>query len=334
MSGSPRAPEEAAARVVPLLAGPTGIGKTALALELARRIPCGIISADSMQMYRGMAIGTAQPTADEQALARELGSPFQLCGELEPTAPFDARMFVERCAAAHAAIAAAGKLPVYVGGTGMYLRALRWGLIDDEARDEALRAKLQAEVDEHGAAALHARLNAADPEAAARIMPTDALRIVRALEGMGATGRRWSELQAQWRTPRPRFAHLLIVLHGERGWLRERIAQRTRAMLQAGWIEETEALLAAGVPRTQHCFKALGYREILDYLEGAFGTGERAREALAQRIIDQTRQFARRQLIWLRRERPALWLPADAGGPQALAATVQNLLANAATRFL
>ncbi len=300
-----------------LLSGPTGIGKTALAIDLAQRFPLEIISADSMQIYRGLEIGTAQPTAAERARASFYG-----CGELAPDDHFDAQRFLIHCEAYESAILAGGHMPIYVGGTGLYLRALRWGLFEQPSRAPAIRARLESELASQSVAALHARLLKLDPAAAARIAPTDAIRIVRALEILELTGRPLAELRRQWQRPAPRFPHLLVVLTAPRSWLRERIAQRTDAMLRAGWVEEVRDLLAAGYTHNLHCFKALGYREIINYLAGRLTLNQ-----LRERIMTATHQFAKRQMIWFRRERPAIWLRLDASrGTNDLLAPVRTSL--------
>ncbi|MCE5228434.1 tRNA (adenosine(37)-N6)-dimethylallyltransferase MiaA [bacterium] len=312
-----------------LLAGPTAVGKTGLAVALAERFGLEIISADSMQVYRGMEIGTAQPTPEEAARAR-----FHLCGVRDPAEPFSVREWLGLCDAAHADILSRGKLPLYVGGTGMYLRALRWGMFDlDEptsgnrqspidTRQSVHRTQLEAELASIGPQALHERLAQVDPDAARRISPSDAVRIVRALEVHAMTGRPISRLQDQWESPRPRFPHVLIALVAERGALRERIARRTDEMLAAGWIDEARALLERGIPPTRHCFKALGYREIVEHLDGRLGL-----DRLRDLIVTRTGQFSKRQMIWLRRERPALWIEIDFADPGRAFGRVENILA-------
>lgn len=300
-----------------ILTGPTAVGKTGLAVALAERFNLEIISADSMQVYRGMEIGTAQPTPGEAARAR-----FHVCGVRDPADPFSVADWLALCDAAHRDIVARGGRPLYVGGTGMYLRALRWGLFGDNPGDPAARARLEAEAAAHGSAALHERLARIDPVAAGRIAPGDSVRIVRALEVHAATGRPISQWQSQWEKPRPRLPHVVVVLVAGRAALRERIARRTDEMLAAGWIDETRALLGRGIPPAQHCFKALGYREIIEHIEGRLAFGP-----LRERIVTRTGQFSKRQMIWLRRERPAAWLEIDFDRPAAALCRVENMLA-------
>jgi tRNA dimethylallyltransferase len=299
-----------------MLAGPTGIGKTALAVALAERHGLEIVSADSMQVYRGMEIGTAQPTPDERKRAR-----FHVCGQVDPFDPFDARRFLDLCDAARADILARGRRPLYVGGTGLYLRALRWGLSRDAVHAPAIRHRLEEEARRFGPAALHARLAQVDPVAAARIAAADANRVARALEVFEATGRPISQLQGEWLDPTPRFPHVLAILEMDSTALERRIAARVDAMLRQGWIEETQALLARGVPRARHCLKALGYRSIIDYLDGRLDLGQ-----LRGQVILKTRQFAKRQRTWFRRERPATLVPIDAECPHEALAALEKLL--------
>ena len=206
----------------------------------------------------------------------------------------------------------------------MYLRALRWGLGPEAGRDEDFRNALREEASQIGWPALHTRLAGLDPEAAAKMLPGDHIRITRALEVHALTGKRFSEWAREWEVRRPRFSHRLLVLCGRREWLRNRIAQRSRQMLAEGWTQEVQTLLERGTAPEDHCFKALGYREIAEHLEGKM-----SREALEERIIILTGQFARRQMIWLRGEKPATWVAAC--GKEALSplTTLEKLLANA-----
>ena len=307
-----------------ILTGPTGIGKTSLAVRLGRRFPLEIISADSMQVYRGLEIGTAQPTPAEKAQAR-----FHVCGMLAPEEPFSAARFLQACDAAHADILARGRQPLYVGGTGLYLRALRWGLFADGPRDDAVRTELENQYETLGAPAMHRRLAQADPQAAARIEPADRIRVVRALEVHALTGQPISRLQSQWRRPHARFPHVMVVLSAPRHAVRRRISERVDAMLAEGWIDEVRALLDGGCPPGLHCFKALGYREILAHLRG-----EIDRTQLRELIVTHTHQFAKRQTIWLRRERPAIWLPLESPEDAHVGPFIEKLLEKARTPYV
>ena len=225
-------------------------------------------------------------------------------------------------------IEAAGRLPIYAAGPDCYLRRLRWGLSDRAGKRSRPAGRLEAEVRELGPETMHDRLAAVDPVAAGRIAPRDAIRIVRALEVHELTGRPISQLQTEWVQPRARFPHRLIVLDMADALLRERLAARMRQMLEAGWIDETRALLARGLTPEAHCFKALGYREIAAYLRGKL-----TREETEQAILQRTWQFVRRQRTWLRREREATWIDA-ADGIRAGVATIEKLLEKDGTAFL
>ncbi len=309
-----------------ILTGPTGVGKTELAVRLAHRRPFELISTDSMQVYRGMEIGTAQPTAKELGGARLHG-----CGILDPKETFNAKIFLEFCDRTREQIARRGNFPLFVGGTGMYLRALRWGLFEEEPESASsdretkkqARSRLLSEVEELGSEALHGRLRRVDPELAKRISPQDAVRITRALEVAETTGRPMSALQQQWSAASPRFPHLLVVLNCARPALIERIERRVDEMIEAGWIGEVRRLLHSGYSPDLHCFKAVGYREIFAHL-----SGELTLEQTRSQIKARTRQFAKRQMTWFRKERDAHWIEfngRDAG--QALE-EIENLLAS------
>lgn len=280
-----------------ILAGPTGVGKSELALEIARGRGA-IVSADSMQVYRGLAIGTAQPSREEQDAI-----PHRLVGCADPREMYDAARFVTEAEAALAELRARGLLPLIVGGTGMYIRSLTSGLFEGPSRDAEVRRALHEQSREQGPEALHARLAEVDPEAAARIQPRDEVRIVRALEVFQTTGRPISAWQRESRQGGPRHARKLAILTRDREDLHDRIHRRTLKMLEAGWIEETRALLEAGVPRDAPGFRALGYREILLHLDGALAEAD-----LPAAIALASRQYAKRQLTWFRAERDAVWI--------------------------
>ncbi len=274
------------------LMGPTASGKTAVALELAARLPLEIVSVDSAQVYRGMDIGTAKPDATTRARF-----PHHLIDILTPEENYSAARFRADALHVMAEITARGKVPLLVGGTMLYFKALREGLSELPAADVGLRSEIEQAALEHGWPALHAQLARLDPDTAARLKPTDAQRIQRALEVVRLTGMPMSiSLQARRDNPLPYRLIQLALLPSERSALHRRIAQRFEAMLAAGLIEEVEALRAryrlhAGLP----AMRCVGYRQVWQCLEG-----ELPREELHDRGIFATRQLAKRQLTWLR----------------------------------
>lgn len=279
-----------------VVAGPTASGKTALAVELARRLGGEVVSADSQQVYRGLAVGTAQPTATEQAAV-----PHHLVGLVEPGEGMDAARWVALADRAVAAVAARGRLPIVCGGTGLYLRALLHGVAEAPGRDPAFRERLEAEAAREGRAALHARLAALDPAAAARIQENDLVRVVRALE-MARDGRTQSERFAAHRFQPDRYPHRLLALDPPREELHRRIEARVEAMFDGGLLEEARALLLrfpAGLPAKL----PIGYAEAAELLAGTIDRAEAVR-----RVRVAHRRYARRQVIWLRREPGVEWL--------------------------
>ena len=280
------------------IAGPTASGKTALAIELARRLGGEVVSADSQQVYRGLDAGTAKPTREDRAAA-----PHHLLDVAEPGDGMDAVRWCALADAAIAGIAGRGRLPIVAGGTGLYLRALLHGLADAPGRDPALRARLEAEAEREGRPALHRRLAALDPAAAAAIGPNDLVRIVRALE-IAASGRTQSELFAAHRFGEARYRFRLLALDPPRGELHARIDARLPRIFE-GLLDEAGRLLAArggALPAKL----PLGYAEAAEVLLGRL---ERA-EAL-RRLQVAHRRYARRQVIWLRREPGVEWLSPD-----------------------
>lgn len=273
-----------------LLLGPTAGGKTSLAVTLARTVAGGgeCVIADSMQIYRGMVIGTAQPTLEERA-----GVPHHLCGEVDPRGPaFTVRDWLEAAEAAVVAVRNAGRTPILVGGTNLYARAFLEGVFDGPGRDEAVRARLEAEDD----AALRTRLVEVDPVAAERIHPNDRRRTVRALEVHEVTGRRISEQQSQWGSAigaRPEVR--VVVLDWPTEALNRRINARVKAMMELGFLDEVRRLEAEGELGGQAC-EAVGYRELRDHLDGRLGL-----EEAVERIKIRTRRYGKQQRTWLRR---------------------------------
>lgn len=275
----------------PLLAivGPTAIGKTALAIALARALDGEIVSTDSRQVYRQMDIGTAKPTAQERAAA-----PHHLIDVVDPDDEFSLAIYQDMAYAAMAAIAARGRLPLLVGGTGQYLAALLEGWqIPRVAPQPELRAALEREAAEHGAAALHARLARVDPEAAAGILPTNLRRIVRALEVYHVTGEPISAQQVK-RPPPYRARTLWLTL--PTGELYRRIDARVDAMLAGGLVEEVRGLLARGYGWELPAMSGLGYRELQPFFAGQSTLAE-----AVERLKYDTHAFARRQPNWFRR---------------------------------
>ena len=284
-----------------LLMGPTASGKTALALELAARFPCDIISVDSAQVYRGLDIGTAKPGPEVLA-----ATPHRLIDICEPTEAYSAARFRADALREMAESLARGRIPLLVGGTLLYFRALQQGLSSLPEADPELRARLEEEAAVLGWADLHRRLRAVDPEAGARIHPHDAQRIQRALEVFELTGRPLSQLQRESGPESPLPYRLLKLVRAprERAVLRERIAVRFQAMLEAGFEEEVRTLWARGdLTPDLPAMRSVGYRQILNYLLGGSSFG-----VMIERGVIATRQLAKRQLTWLRAEPDCHWL--------------------------
>ena len=275
-----------------LLIGPTASGKTALAFELATRLPCDIVSIDSAQVFRDMDIGTAKP--DAATLAR---FPHRLIDLITPEQRYSAAAFRNDALREMAAITAAGRIPLLVGGTMLYVKALRSGLADLPQADQVLRSQIDSEAAERGWPALHAELARHDPETAARLKPNDAQRIQRAIEIVRLSGRTLGSFFAEQKKGTLPFRTLTLALvPGDRGELHRRIEQRFDAMLTAGLIDEVKMLrekyrLDAGLPS----MRCVGYRQAWEMLEGQISLGE-----LHDRGIFATRQFAKRQLTWLK----------------------------------
>lgn len=282
------------------LMGPTAAGKTDLALELVQHFPCDIISVDSAMIYRGMDIGTAKPSPAQLAAA-----PHRLIDILDPAETYSAAQFRYDALREMAQITQAGRIPLLVGGTMLYFRALQYGLSDLPAADEAVRARLEDELQRDGLASLHARLTQVDPRAAARIHPHDTQRIQRALEVYDVSGMSLSDLIDVPQTSAglaiepsvfPYRAVKVAVLPDDRAELHRRIEVRFKAMLMQGFVDEVGRLhrrgdLHIGLP----ALRAVGYRQVWCHLEG-----EMSYDQMVERGIFATRQFAKRQLTWLR----------------------------------
>ncbi|RPI16734.1 MAG: tRNA (adenosine(37)-N6)-dimethylallyltransferase MiaA [Lysobacterales bacterium] len=275
-----------------LLAGPTCSGKTALALRLAEDFPVEIVSVDSAQVYRGMDIGTAKPPAEVRARV-----PHHLIDVCDPRDPYSAGRFRSDALELIAAIRSRGRIPLLVGGTMLYFRALVRGIAPLPTADPAIRARLEERATRAGWPALHAELAARDPVAAARIRPADGQRIQRALEVLELTGERLSDLQRHATPPAVRFAAFALK-PADRAELYARIDARFAAMMEQGFLAEVQALRARGdLHGDLPSLRAVGYRQIWSCLAGERGLEEAV--AAAQRA---SRQLAKRQLTWLRSE--------------------------------
>jgi tRNA dimethylallyltransferase len=283
---------------IPVLAGPTASGKTALSLELARRFPLEIVSADAMMVYRGMDIGTAKPTPEERARV-----PHHLVDILEPNTDFSVAQWVTAAETAIGTILERGNIPFVVGGTGFYVRALSQGLPSTPPSDPDAIARLEVELRQQGLDAMLAELNDASPGDATRA-ERNPRRVLRALEILRGTGQPPSSFAPK----PPRFAFTKIVLLPDRTELETRIAARTQAMLSDGLLEETRALTAVFSKggRRATSFQAIGYKQALDHLLGvtddAGGTHAITLEETERRINLATRQYAKRQGTWFKTE--------------------------------
>jgi tRNA dimethylallyltransferase len=279
--------------------GPTASGKTGLAIALRQRFPLDIISVDSALVYRGMDIGTAKP--DRATLSR---APHALIDIRDPAESYSAAEFRADALAEMAHITERGRVPLLVGGTMLYFRALSRGLAELPSASPELRERIEAEAREQGWQVLHERLAALDPEAARRIHPNDPQRIQRALEVIGLSGRRISDLQRrQQRQPLPYRVLRIVVCPQPRSALHQRIEARFRQMLEQGFLDEVRALRARGdLHRDLPSMRCVGYRQAWSHLAGEIGYEEMCRKAVAA-----TRQLAKRQLTWLRQESGALW---------------------------
>ena len=282
---------------VAVLVGPTAVGKTRVALALASRLGGEIINADSLQIYREMDIGSAKPTPAERALV-----PHHLLDLVYPDEPFDAARYCREGRSVLAELARRGVLPLVVGGTGFYIKALLHGLFDDGAPDPQIRGRLAGDLASLGLPVLYDRLAALDPATAQRLHPHDTYRILRALEVSLAAGRPISRLFSGHGFKDSPCRVLKIGLFLPREELYRRIEARVQAMLDEGWLDETRSLLERYGPEPKP-LKALGYRQLIAYLEG-----RSTYEDAVERIKIDTRHYAKRQLTWFGRDEAIHWL--------------------------
>jgi tRNA dimethylallyltransferase len=291
--------------IVLAVLGSTGTGKSALALSLADEFDGEIVSCDSIAVYRGFDIG-----ADKTPVSERRGIPHHLIDVVDPRDGYTAARYGMDAAEAIRGIEARGRLPIVVGGTGFYFRALTRGLFPGPARDAALRARLGAVAARRGPECLHRALARIDPPSARRIQPRDAMRLVRALEVYRLTGRPLSEHFSETVSPLgPRaFVKIGLSLPGDE--LTLRIRRRVDLQFSRGLIAEVRRLIASGVPETARAFGALGYRQVLEFLRGL-----RDESATRELIATETRHYARRQLIWFRKEPNLVWIAGAGNSP-------------------
>ena len=285
--------------VIYAIAGPTASGKTALAVELALRVGGEVVNFDSVQIYRGIEIATAKPTAEERR-----GVSHHLIDYVDPNVNYTSADWARDAAAKIVEIEASGRVPVLVGGTGFYLRTLMRPLFEGPATDASIRERLRAIREKRGPEFLHRLLMKVDPTSAEKLPVRDYVRVMRALEVYFQTGERLSEVQPN-RQPPPEFASRirLIVLSPPRDVLYEKINARTEAHFAAGLVDEVKQLRAAGVRDDTNALGSHSYRRVCEYLRG-----ERSLESAIDRSKQDVRNYAKRQLTWFRRENVWMWI--------------------------
>lgn len=283
-----------------ILTGPTAVGKTSASIELAKRIGGEIISADSMQVYRKMDIGSAKIMPEEMG-----GIPHYLIDVLDPAEEFNVVRFQELAKAAIEKIYARNQIPIVVGGTGFYIQALLYDIdFTEEEGDADFRKELEMRVNLVGKESLHEELAQVDPESAKEIHPNNVKKVIRALEFYHFTGEKISKHNAIQRRKTSPYESAYFVLNDQRESLYSRINQRVDQMVEAGLVEEVKMLKNQGYTRELVSMQGLGYKEILAYLEGEYTL-----EEAVYRIKRDTRHFAKRQITWFKREREVIWLP-------------------------
>jgi tRNA dimethylallyltransferase len=295
--------------------GPTATGKSALGLAVAERYSGEIINCDSTAVYRGFDIGT-----DKTAPADRRGIPHHLIDIADPTDEYTAAQFARDAAAAVRDVHSRGKLPILVGGTGFYYRALTRGLFPGPGKDAILRERLESLASHRGVQWLHRMLKRVDPESALRIQPRDLKRLVRALEVYFLTGRPLTAHFADTTPPLPDVRVIAIALRLPASQISERVTRRVDDQFARGLLREIRTLLDRGIPETARPFGGLVYRQALEHLHGA--RDEAATRAL---IAQENRRYARRQLIWFRKEPNLVWFDGPGESPDTTAAVIRFL---------
>lgn len=291
-----------------ILTGPTAVGKTKASIGLAKAVDGEIISADSMQVYRHMDIGSAKIKPEEME-----GIPHHLIDVLEPDDEFHVVKFQQLAKKAMREIWERGHIPIVTGGTGFYIQALLYDIdFDENEKEDACRKELEAYAKEHGAEALHEKLALVDPASAEMIHPNNIKRVIRALEFYEQTGKRISEHNETQRQRESPYAFAYFVLTDDRAHLYERINRRVDQMIEEGLVNEVQALKDKGYTKQLVSMQGLGYKEILDYLDGNCTL-----EEAIYTIKRDTRHFAKRQLTWFKRERDVIWINKQSFGYEA-----------------
>ncbi len=281
-----------------ILCGPTGIGKTSFAIQLARSFQGEIIGADSMQIYRHMDIGTAKPTPAERSMV-----PHHMVDIIDPDVSFDAESYATLSLPIVMALQARQVVPLVVGGTGLYIKSLIYGLFGAQPRDEKIRIRLKQKLEKEGAEVLFERLKQVDPVAARKLHVNDTYRIIRALEVYETAGVPISVYQQRHRFQESRLTTLKFGLHMERDRLYERIDQRVDMMIQAGLLDEVRRLREAGYSGALKSMQSIGYRHMGDFLEGRMDWPETIRT-----LKRDTRRYAKRQITWFKTDREIVWV--------------------------
>ncbi len=298
-----------------VIAGPTASGKTGLSVEVAKQLHTEIVSADSMQIYRDMNVGTAKVTKEEMG-----GIPHHMIDIVSPMENYNVSRYVEEAKPIVDEILAKGKIPVIAGGTGLYINSLVYGYdLAPIPVDEAVRAEITAMYEEKGGEYLLEELRKIDPKTAERLHPNNARRLIRALEVYRTSGSTISEQEMRTKNAPKPYDVKFFVLDTEREKLYERINRRVDVMLENGLVEEVKSLLEQGIPKTNTSMQAIGYKEIVEYLDG-YLTLEEAVEKLKM----ESRRYAKRQLTWFRRNEGAVWLEATLPVAELCEAVIQN----------
>ncbi len=288
-------------RPVVAVAGATATGKSRLAMALAAALGGEIVNADALQVYRGLDIGTAKPSREEQARV-----PHHLVDVLDPHERYSAGEFARRARRAIAGIEGRGRVPIVVGGSGLYLRALLAGISPMPPGDPAVRAELRARLDAHGLPALAAELARVDPETAARLAPGDAQRVLRALEVARVSGLPLAAWIARQPFGNQRIPAVSVGLTLPRSLLYDAIGGRVARMVEQGWVREVQGLLARGLDPLLPAFQAIGYRQLVLHLRG-----DRTLQQAIDETVQATRRFAKRQETWFRKEPEVTWFSAQ-----------------------